>query len=142
MRNQQGMETPSARRGFTIVEVVVAMMIMVVAVLALASSSGLVSKMMIRGHNAEMASAFSMRRMDQLRLSGCVSRTNGADTLFRGTSNWAAINSWIWTDAGKNPAPGANPDPVTFRIKMTTQYRSSGGATGTNISETSISCVF
>jgi prepilin-type N-terminal cleavage/methylation domain-containing protein len=142
MINEQEMETPSAKRGFTIVEVVIAMMIMTVAVLALASSFGLVSKMMTRGHNAEMASSFSMGRMDQLRLTGCTARPNGADTLFRGTTNWAAINNWVWTDAGKNNIPGANPDPVTFRVKMTTTYRSSGGATGTNISETSISCVF
>ncbi len=132
MRKQERMETPSSRRGFTIVEVVVAMMIMTIAVLALASSSGLVSKMMMRGHNAEMASAFAMRRMDQLRMTGCTARANGADTLFRGTSNWAAINNWDWTDAGKS----------TYRMKVTTSYRSSGGATGTNISESSISCAF
>jgi prepilin-type N-terminal cleavage/methylation domain-containing protein len=126
------MQTPSSKRGFTIVEVVVAMMIMTVAVLALASTSGLVSKMMLRGHNAEMASAFATRRLDQLRMSGCTARVNGADTLYRGASNWAALNNWVWTDAGKG----------TYRVKVTTQYRSSGGTTGTNISETSISCVF
>jgi prepilin-type N-terminal cleavage/methylation domain-containing protein len=124
---------PAGRRGgFTIVEVVVAMMIMTVAVLALASTSGLVSKMMLRGHNAEMASAFAMRRIDDLRLSACNARNNGADTLYRGTSNWAAVNSWVWTDGGKS----------TYRVKVTTSYRSSGGTIGTNISETSISCVF
>jgi prepilin-type N-terminal cleavage/methylation domain-containing protein len=134
MKKQERMDMPSSRRGFTIVEVVVAMMIMTIAVLALASSSGLVSKMMIRGHNAEMASAFAARRIDQLRLTGCTpaARVNGADTLFRGTSNWAAINSWVWSDAGKS----------TYRMKVTTSYRSSGGLTGTNTSESSISCVF
>ncbi len=132
MKKQERMNTASNKRGFTIVEVVVAMMIMTIAVLALASSSGLVSKMMIRGHNAEMASAFAARRIDQLRLSGCTARANGADTLFRGTSNWAAINNWVWTDAGKS----------TYRMKVTTSYRSSGGLTGTNTSESSISCVF
>jgi hypothetical protein len=113
------------------VEVVVAMMIMTVAVLAIASSAGLVSKMMIRGHNAEMASAFALRRMDQLRMTGCAARANGADTLFRGSSNWAAINNWVWSDAGSS----------TYRIKITTSYRS-GAIIGSNISETSISCVF
>ena len=131
MSNQER-NTPSNRRGFTIVEVVVAMMIMTIAVLALASSSGLVSKMMMRGHNAEMAASFAMRRIDQLRMTGCAARSSGADTLFRGTSNWSAINSWVWTDAGKS----------VYRVKVTTSYRSSGGVTGTNISESSISCVF
>ena len=129
--NEQ-LRAPSGKRGFTVVEVVVAMMIMTIAVLALASSSGLVSKMLMRGHNAEMASAFAMRRMDQLRLTGCTARPNGADTLYRGTTNWAAINNWVWTDAGNS----------TYRVKVTTSYRSSNGATGTNVSETSISCVF
>jgi len=122
---------PGSKRGFTIVEVVVAMMIMTVAVLALASTSGLVSKMILRGHNAEMASAFAMRRMDQLRMTGCTARADGADTLFRGSSNWAAVNNWVWSDAGKS----------TYRMKITTRYRSSG-AIGTDISETSILCVF
>ncbi len=132
MSAQERVQIPASKRGFTIVEVVVAMMIMTVAVLALASTSGLVSKMMLRGHNAEMASAFATRRLDQLRMSGCTSRVNAADTLYRGTSNWAAVNNWVWSDAGKS----------TYRVKVTTRYRSSGGTIGTNISETSISCVF
>jgi prepilin-type N-terminal cleavage/methylation domain-containing protein len=132
MSEQLRVNAPSGKRGFTVVEVVVAMMIMTIAVLALASSSGLVAKMLLRGHNAEMASAFATRRIDDLRLSACTARANGADTLFRGTSNWAAINNWVWTDATGG----------TYRVKVTTTYRSSNGATGTNVSETSISCVF
>ena len=134
MSGQKQVQTASAKRGFTVVEVLVAMMIMTIAVLALASSSGLVAKMMTRGHNAEMATAFAMRRMDDLRMNACPPtsvRVNAADTLFRGGSNWAAINSWVWTDGGGG----------MWRVKMTTTYRS-GGLTGTNISETSISCVF
>lgn len=134
MSEQLRLKAPSAKRGFTVVEVVVAMMIMTIAVLALASSSGLVAKMLLRGHNAEMASAFATRRVDDLRLTGCTARADGADTLFRGTSNWAAINNWVWTTATGTPG--------TYRVKVTTSYRSSNGATGTNVSETSISCIF
>jgi prepilin-type N-terminal cleavage/methylation domain-containing protein len=125
--------TPPARKraGFTLVEVVVAMMIMTIAVLALASTSGLVSKMMTRGHNAEMASSFAMRRMDLLRLTGCTARANGADTLMRGSANWAAVNSWTWTDAGSS----------LYRFKIVTTYRS-GASIGTNTSESSLSCLF
>lgn len=132
MSSQRREGIPSSRSGFTIVEVLVAMMVMTIAVLALASSSGLVAKMIARGHNAEMASAFAMRRLEVLRMTGCTLRANGADTLFRGGSNWAAVNNWVWTDGGAK----------TFRVKITTSYRSSGGLTGTNISESSISCVF
>jgi prepilin-type N-terminal cleavage/methylation domain-containing protein len=134
MNYQNATKPLSGRRGFTIVEVLIAMMVMTIAVLALASSSGLVAKMMTRGHNAEMAASFAMRRLDVLRLSGCTGRADGADTLFRGGSNWAAVNNWVWTTA-----PGAT---GTYRVKVTTSYRSSGGTIGTNISETSISCVF
>ena len=132
MSDQLRVHGPSGKRGFTVVEVVIAMMILTIAVLALASSAGLTSKMMMRGHNAEMASSFAMRRLDQLRLTGCTSRPNGADTLYRGGSNWAAVNNWVWTDAGTS----------TYRVKITTSYRSSYGLTGTNVSESSISCVF
>jgi hypothetical protein len=105
-------------------------MIMSVAVLALASTSGAVSKMMVRGHNAELAAGFAAKRMDQLRLSGCASQAAGADTLFRGGPNWAAVNSWTFTNAGANNV---------WRIRVITTYRS-GPNTGTDISETSISC--
>lgn len=132
MSDQQSTDKASGRRGFTVIEVLVAVMVMTIAVLALASTSGLVSRMMVRGHNAEMASAFAMRRLERLRMTGCTSRASGADTLYRGASNWAAINNWVWSDAGTN----------TYRVKITTSYRSSGGLTGTNISESSISCVF
>jgi type II secretion system protein I len=131
MNGQNATQPVSGRRGFTVIEVLVAMMVMTIAVLALASSSGLVAKMMTRGHNAEMAASFAARRLDDLRLSGCASRTNGADTLFRGGSNWAAVNNWVWTDATGS----------TYRVTVTTTYRSTGGAIGTNISETSILCV-
>ena len=126
------MQPTSSRRGFTIVEVIIAMMVMTIAVLALASSSGLVSKMLLRGHNAELASAFAMRRLDQLRLTGCTARPNGADTLYRGGSNWSAINTWTWSDAGN----------LTYRVKITTQFRSAGSTISSNVSESSISCVF
>ena len=133
MSSQKTPQPVSSRRGFTVVEVLVAMMVMTIAVLALASTSGLVAKMMTRGHNAEMAASFAGRRLDVLRLSGCTTRADGADTLFRGGSNWAAVNNWVWSTA-----PGR---PGTYRVKVTTSYRSSG-TIGTNISETSISCVF
>lgn len=133
MTSQKTPQPDSARRGFTVVEVLVAMIVMTIAVLALASTSGLVAKMMTRGHNAEMAASFAARRLDVLRLSGCTARADGADTLFRGGSDWAAVNNWAWTTA-----PGR---AGTYRVKVTTSYRS-GSITGTNISETSISCVF
>jgi prepilin-type N-terminal cleavage/methylation domain-containing protein len=120
------------KRGFTVVEVIIAIMIMSVAVLAMATSSGLVAKMLLRAHNAEMASAFAGRRLDQLKLSGCTARANGADTLYRGGPNWAAVNNWTWADAGGS----------VYRVKITTTYRSSNGTIGTNVSESSISCIF
>jgi prepilin-type N-terminal cleavage/methylation domain-containing protein len=120
------------RAGFTVVEVVIAMMILSVAVLALASTSGAVSKMMVRGHNAEIAAGFGAKRMDQLRLTGCASQAAGADTLFRGGPNWAAVNSWSFTPAGANNV---------WRIRVATTYRSAL-TTATDISETSISCEF
>ncbi len=132
MKNQKRNRSQSNRRGFTVVEVLVAMMVMTIAVLALASSSGLTAKMMRRGHNAEMASAFAMQRMDQLKMTGCTARTDGKDTLYRGGSVPAAINSWVWSNGVR---------PSSYRIRMTTTYQS-GSVTGTNISENSLSCVF
>lgn len=108
-----------------------AMMIMTVAVLALASTSGAVSRMLSRGHNAEVAAGFAARRLDLLRMTACTSQAAGADTLFRGASNWAAVNSWTFTNATNN----------TWQIRITTSYRS-GSTIASDVTETSISCVF
>jgi hypothetical protein len=107
------------------------MVIMTVAVLALASTTGAVSKMLHRGHNAEIAAGFAARRMDQLRLTGCISQAAGADTLFRGGPNWAAVNSWSFANGGTN----------IWRIRVATSYRS-GSSIGSDVTETTISCVF
>jgi prepilin-type N-terminal cleavage/methylation domain-containing protein len=131
MRTNRPFLEAGPRRGFTIVEVIMAMMIMTIAILALASTSGAVSRMLTRGHNAEIAAGFGARRLDLLRITACTSQAAGADTLFRGGPAWAAVNSWTFTSATNN----------TWQIRIATSYRS-GSTIASDVTETSISCVF
>jgi type IV pilus modification protein PilV len=58
---------PSARGGFTIIEVLIAVIMLTVAVLALASSTGSVTRMMYFGQMKTDASALAQSVLDSMR---------------------------------------------------------------------------
>jgi prepilin-type N-terminal cleavage/methylation domain-containing protein len=118
------------RAGFTMVEVIVAIVVFGIGVLALASSSGVVVGMVNRGQNAETGSGFGVSRLERLRLTGCTSQAAGVDTLFRGGGGWVAINTWAFVDAGNS----------TWRITLSSRYKTARGQDRTEILGTSISC--
>jgi prepilin-type N-terminal cleavage/methylation domain-containing protein len=99
------------RAGFTIVELLIAVMVLSVGLLALLGSSTLSSKTIGKSRRVDFASTHAGRRLELLRASACTSQTAGADTLFRGASV-EAINAWSFVDAGNS----------TFRIYLTTTY--------------------
>lgn len=122
----------SKRTGFTLVEVIVAIVVFGIGVLALASTSGVVVRMMTGGERAEIGTGFGADRLERLRLTGCTSQVAGVDTLFRGAGNWAAINTWAFTNAGNS----------TWRIAVSSRYKTTKGQTRTEILGTTISCRF
>ena len=119
-----------ARRGFTVVEIVVAVLVLSIGVLGLATTMGVVTKLVAGGRAGELGGSFAMRRMELLRTTACTSQSTGADTLYRGGS-WSAINSWSFTSGGAN----------LWRVKLINKHRA-GVGTRSDTVETSVQCLF
>jgi len=117
------------QRGFTIIEIIIAIIVLTVGVLGLVSTAALVTRMIGRGQRSAVASAFGARRLERLRAGACVARANGADTLYRGT-NWVAFNTWTFTDAGNQ----------NYRLKVVTTYKTVKNRVRSDSTETTIPC--
>ena len=115
--------------GFTIVEILIAIVVLTVGILGMVTTSALVTRMIARGQRTAMAAEFAAQRFERLRVSGCANQAGGADTLRRG-STWVAINTWTFTDALNN----------TWRIVVTSQFKTQQNQIKTQTLETSISC--
>jgi prepilin-type N-terminal cleavage/methylation domain-containing protein len=123
--------------GFTIIEIVIAIMVLTVGVLGLVTTAALVTRMIARGQRSADATAFAQRRIERLRTfsSGivggaiCVQPTPGSDTLYRGPI-WVAINNWTSTDLGNQ----------NYRIKIVTTYKTTMNRARRDSTETTITC--
>ena len=115
--------------GFTIVEILIAIIVLTVGILGLVTTSALVTRMIARGQRTAVAAEFAAQRFERLRVSGCANQAAGADTLKRGSA-WVAINTWTFTDALNS----------TWRITLTSQYKTQQDKIKTQTLETSISC--
>jgi len=132
------MNAIKSNKGFTIVEIVIAILVLTVGILALATTAALVTRMIARGQRSADASAFMQRRVERLRavasgqLTGaCAAPLPGSDTLFRGT-NWVAINSWTVT-----PIVGQTQN---FRIMVRSLYKTGANKFRRDSMETTFSC--
>ena len=56
------------QKGFTIIEIIIAIIVLTVGVLALVSTAALVTRMIARGQRSADASAFMARRVERLRV--------------------------------------------------------------------------
>jgi prepilin-type N-terminal cleavage/methylation domain-containing protein len=118
-------------RGFTIIEIIIAIVILTVGILGLVTTAALVTRMIARGQRSGDAAAFAARRLERLRPATCIpaQRVAGSDTLYRG-SNWVAFNRWSFVDAGNG----------NFRIKIVTTSKTMPNRTRTDSTETTIPC--
>jgi prepilin-type N-terminal cleavage/methylation domain-containing protein len=123
-------------RGFTIVEVIIAILVLTVGILALSGTSALVTRMIARGSRAAMAASFAAERMEVLRPQGCIARTGGSDTLYRG-SNWVAINTWSWSAVPIHAANGPN---SSYSLLVVSVFKGPQNKLRTDTLETEILC--
>ena len=85
------------RRGFTIVELVVAIMILAVGVLGLTSTAAVVTKQLGRGNLQTIAAGRSQSRFDSLTSVGC--QTLAAAGTQTGTSTFRGVTEkWVIRD--------------------------------------------
>jgi prepilin-type N-terminal cleavage/methylation domain-containing protein len=122
-------------RGFTILEVLIAVIVVSFGLLASMGTGALTTRMVAQGQRSAVASTFAAQRLEQLGANGapnsvgCVTHTNGVDTLFRGGS-WAAINSWSWTNLGNEG----------WKVSLTVTYKTAAGKTRAETLAREISC--
>lgn len=119
------------RNGFTIIEVIIAIIVLTVGILGMVTTGALITRMIARGQRTAEASAFAARRLERMRVAACVTaqRVNGSDTLYRG-STWSAFNTWTFTDLGN----------LNFRLKIKSTYKTTQNKVRSDSSETTISC--
>lgn len=119
------------RNGFTIIEVIIAIIVLTVGILGMVTTGALITRMIARGERTAEASAFAARRLERMRVAACVTaqRVNGSDTLYRG-STWSAFNTWTFTDLGN----------LNFRLKIKSTYKTTQNKVRSDSSETTISC--
>lgn len=92
----------SNSRGFTLIEIIIAIVILSVGVLAMVGTAGLVSRMIGQGKRNTRAGAVAMQRMEILRQTA-VSTTPHCTALAAGTATSNAITeTWTVTGTGRS----------------------------------------
>lgn len=75
-------------RGFTIVEVLMAIVVLTVGLLGLASTAGFVTRMTGQGNRYTLAATLASRRLELLRADGCSAMAGGSSATGRFTVSW------------------------------------------------------
>ena len=83
----------NSERGFSLVEVLVATMILVVGVMGLAASASTISRMATEGGRSSEAAAVANSVLDSLRATPCAGLTSGSGTLREYSLRWAVTTS-------------------------------------------------
>ena len=76
------------KRGFTVIEVLIAVIVLVVGLLGLVTTAALVTRMVGRGTRASKATLFAQQKVEGLRATTCASLAGGADTVAPYTRKW------------------------------------------------------
>ncbi len=125
-----------SERGFTIIEVIIAIIVLTAGILALGGTSALVTRMIARANRAAQAASFASERMEILRPQGCISRTNGSDTLYRGSA-WVAYNTWTW---GTVPISAGNGSNSAYSLLVVSVFKGGRNKLRTDTLETEVLC--
>ena len=118
LRSRRRGPVPRARdrRGFTLVELIVAIMILVVGLLALAGTSALITRQMGTGAKTTVAAAVAQARLDSLSSMDCTLLAVGGATTTGSTSARGVSERWVVTD-------GNDVKNVTDTVRIVGQTR-------------------
>lgn len=117
--------------GFTILEIMIAVVILMVGVLGLVMTAALTTRMMGRANRAQQAAAYASKRMEMMRVSACVAgqRNAGVDTLYRGSA-MIAYNTWDYADMGSQ----------SYRLRVITQWETAKNQMKSDTLEQGVPC--
>ena len=115
----------SQRAGFTIVELVVAITVLTVGLLAMLGSSALDSRAIMRERNIDLASIYASRRLELLRVNGCRHPVDSTEMFLNGGDS-LATNTWTFT-ATRDPFNNVD----GYRLRVLSRYfKAPSGAYG------------
>lgn len=113
-------------RGFTLVEVLLAITLLAVGVLSLAATAALVTRLIAQGERSALAATFAAQRLERLRTSACARREedSGIEHFRRGavamaSSRWhlSHLGGRTWTIAVTTAFPGIQGWPRILRLE-------------------------
>lgn len=115
---------PRARRGFSLVELIVAMLLLSVGVLGLAGVSAYAMRQSNTAQQRNAATLVAESRMEELRSRACANITSGSATTNNLAETWTvtATNSTTRTVTGRvifNRRSGKNTRPDTISTQTT-----------------------
>jgi len=125
MRQRRAPRERRARRGVTLIEVIIAIIVMSIGVLGLAGTASYVAQQMGGGNAQTVAAAMSTKIADSLAARRCPSLVNGSQTS-RGVTV-------TWTVTAASPAR-------TATIDQTVEYKLKRGTTRTQTYRMTIDC--
>jgi prepilin-type N-terminal cleavage/methylation domain-containing protein len=87
------------RTGFTLVEVLVALMVFAIGALGLAVETAALTRQLGRGQRAAVVTAAATARMERLRAGACDTRADGVETVTHHSVPLADLR-WSWREPG------------------------------------------
>jgi prepilin-type N-terminal cleavage/methylation domain-containing protein len=117
-------------QGFTLVEVIIAILVLTIGLLGLVSSAALVTRMIARGQRVAVQSLYAARRLEALRSTACTSQAAGTDVLQRGGVTVDSL-SWHFVNRGNS----------NWQIIIRSKYQTQQGNWKADSTETEISCL-
>ena len=103
--------------GFTLLEVLVALVVLTLGLLGLIAQTGVLVRAQARVRRAETITIAAAARLEQLRATGCVARADGGEIVHQGSA--IARLDWSWSTAADSSrrvllvaTPRATPQPA------------------------------
>lgn len=117
--------------GFTLVELMVAVVVFEIGLLGLLATTAAVTRMLTRGRRAALAATFAAQRLERLRVTACASQAGGFEVR---PATGAPLDSltWRFVDAGNQH----------WQVVLRTGSLTDRGAWRIDSLETEISCLF
>jgi prepilin-type N-terminal cleavage/methylation domain-containing protein len=117
-------------QGFTVVEVIIAIIVLTIGLLGLVASSALVTRMIARGQRAAVQTVFTTRRLEMARATACANQAGGTDVLLRAG---VPVDSLTWRFVNRGNS--------TWQIIIRSKYQTDRGRWRTDSTETEVSCI-
>jgi type IV pilus assembly protein PilV len=102
--------------GFTLIEVLVALVVFAFGVLGLAAETAALTRLLARARRAAQVTAAASARLERLRAGACTARVDGTETLSRGSATLATLH-WTWSDVADS----------TYRVRVVASPGSPAG---------------